>query len=140
MAKQNQKNKKRWIDFQGGQCEKQDSSAIEIGKPLPEEIFIRAAEREYQEEIRIKAVGLKSSDPETAIRLKEQSMNMSKLRYLYTDKVYRSPLDPVGLNTEITQVFLYRLPDELPENSVLVKDRWTDSIGGIKEKNILPSF
>ncbi len=134
------KIKKRWIDFQGGQCEKQDSSAIEIGKPLPEEIFIRAAEREYQEEIRIKAVGLKSSDPETAIRLKEQSMNMSKLRYLYTDKVYRSPLDPVGLNTEITQVFLYRLPDELPENSVLVKDRWTDSIGGIKEKEYPSQF
>ncbi|MGI6509974.1 MAG: LuxR C-terminal-related transcriptional regulator [Erysipelotrichaceae bacterium] len=132
--------RKRWLDFQGGQCEKQDSPNIEIGKPLPSDIFLAAAEREYKEEIRIKASGLKSSAAKTAIRLKEKSEDMSKFRYLYTDKVYRSPLDPVGLNTEISQVFVYRLPDELAENSVLVRDKWTDSVGGIKEKEYPSQF
>ncbi len=134
------KIKKRWLDFQGGQCEKKDSDKIAIGKPLPEDIFINAAAREYLEEIRIKASGLKSNNSESAMRLKQQSEDMSKLRYLYTDKVYKSPLDPVGLNTEISQVFVYRLPDELDEKSVLVRDKWTDSIGGTKEKEYPSQF
>ena len=134
------KIKKRWLDFQGGHCEKQDSDNIKIGEPLNEDIFISAAKREYKEEIRIKASGLKSNNPETALGLKQQSEDMSKLCYLYTDKVYKSPLDPVGLNTEITQVFVYRLPDELDEKSILVRDKWTDSVGGTKEKEYPSEF
>jgi hypothetical protein len=117
---------KRWIDIEGGHCQESDSAAIEMNKALPEDIFINAAKREYLEEIYIKS----------------ESLDTSKLMYLYTDKTSETGtlLFPVGQNIETTNVYLVRLPDGIPQARILVRDTWTDSVGGTITKRYPSEF
>ncbi len=117
---------KRWIDIEGGQCQQSDCAAIELHKPLPEEIFINAAKRELEEEVYIKAYPLDTAKP----------------MYLYTDETGKegTKLFPFGQNMETTRVYLVRLPDGIPQNRILVRDTWTDSVGGSITKRYPSEF
>ena len=108
---------KKWIDIEGGQCQENDSDLIEIGKPLPDNIFLNCAMRELEEEIAIKNYKI---DPK-------------RLQFLYWDKSNK-PMYPNGHNTEITGVFITRIPDDIPKANILVRDEWADSIGEVVKK------
>ncbi len=112
---------KSCLDVIGGHVEEGDSLWVKIGSPLPAEVFLGAAAREFKEEVHIKSAKPVSFQPENLV-------------YLCSDES-ALPLYPNRFNIETSQVFLALLPANITKANILVRDEWTDSWGvAVKRK------